>query len=63
MTSAINRGNGTLGLLVRDPAVYKQANAAIGNLQEMTRRINAGEGSLGRLLHDDQMAKSLSSAT
>jgi hypothetical protein len=27
---------------------YKQANAALANLQEMTRRINAGEGSLGQ---------------
>ena len=60
MAASINRGNGTLGLLIKDPAVYNQANAALANLQEMTRRINAGEGSLGQLLKDDELAKSLS---
>ena len=52
-------GQGTLGLLINDPAAYRRANAALANLQEMTRRINAGEGSLGKLLKDEQLAKSL----
>ncbi len=49
-------------MLIKDPAAYRQANLALANLQEMTRRINAGEGSLGQLLKDDALAKSLTSA-
>ena len=44
VTDSINRGRGTLGKLTNDPKAYDQLNAAIANLQEMTRRINAGEG-------------------
>src|SRR5919108_675317 len=53
----IRAGQGTLGLLMRDPAAYRRLNSALDNLQEITQRMNSGEGSLGQLLKDDKLAK------
>ncbi len=49
----IERGEGTLGRLVKDEAVYEDIRSITADLRSVADRIERGEGSLGRLLADD----------
>lgn len=53
IVARVERGEGTLGRLVRDDAVYTDARAIVANVRELSDRLNRGQGSLGRLLSDD----------
>lgn len=53
IVARVERGEGTLGRLVRDEAVYNDARAIVANVRDISERLNRGEGSLGRLLSDD----------
>lgn len=63
ITRKIDQGEGTLGRIVNDPALYEEAQNAATNLQAILARIERGEGSLGRMLTDstlyDNAAQSL----
>jgi phospholipid/cholesterol/gamma-HCH transport system substrate-binding protein len=63
ITRKIDQGEGTLGRMVNDPALYEEVQSAAANLQAILARIEAGEGSLGRMLTDttlyDNAAQSL----
>jgi phospholipid/cholesterol/gamma-HCH transport system substrate-binding protein len=50
---AINAGQGTVGLLVNDPQLYRHAVKTLGDLQHIADQINEGHGSLGKLIHDE----------
>lgn len=52
ITRKIDQGEGTLGRIVNDPALYEEAQNAASNLQEILARIERGEGSLGRMVND-----------
>ena len=51
----INRGEGTAGKLVNDPALYNELKETMGNLKEITRKINEGQGTMGKLVNDDKL--------
>ncbi len=55
----IRTGNGSLGRMARDPALYDNLTSATGRLDSTLARIERGEGSLGRLATDDAAAKHL----
>jgi len=55
ITRKIDQGDGTLGRMVNDPALYEEVQAAAANLQVILARIESGEGSLGRLLNDSTL--------
>lgn len=63
ITRKIDQGEGTLGRIVNDPALYDEVQSAAANLQAILARIERGEGSLGRMLTDstlyDNAAQSL----
>jgi phospholipid/cholesterol/gamma-HCH transport system substrate-binding protein len=63
ITRKIDQGEGTLGRIVNDPALYEEVQNAATNLQAILARIERGEGSLGRMLNDstlyDNAAQSL----
>jgi phospholipid/cholesterol/gamma-HCH transport system substrate-binding protein len=63
ITRKIDQGDGSLGLMVNDPALYEEVQGAAANLQSILTRIENGEGSLGRMLTDstlyDNAAQSL----
>lgn len=63
ITRKIDQGEGTLGRMVNDPALYEEVQSAAANLQAILARIERGEGSLGRMLTDstlyDNAAQSL----
>ncbi|MFN7139772.1 MAG: MlaD family protein [Limisphaerales bacterium] len=55
----INTGQGTLGLLARDPRLYNETTDAMTNLREILQKINRGEGSVGQLVNDDTLLKNV----
>jgi len=48
----IDQGEGSLGRMVNDPALYDDLHLAVGSLKTFLDRLENGEGSLGRLLKD-----------
>lgn len=52
ITRKINSGQGTIGKLVNEDALYNDARASLANLSEITDKINHGEGTLGLLVND-----------
>ncbi len=59
ITARIDRGEGTLGKLVRDDKLYKEMKNTVANLQEITKTIDKGEGTLGKLVKDDTLYKDM----
>ena len=53
----IEAGQGTLGKLTKDEALYKETATAMSNLREILEKINKGQGSIGKLLNDDSFLK------
>lgn len=55
ITEQVNAGKGTVGLLVKDEALYREATASMQNLREITGKINQGQGSVGKILNDREL--------
>ena len=60
ITAKLDRGTGTLGLLLNDPTLYNHASAALADarqsvqdLGQVTRSLADGQGTLGKLLRED----------
>ena len=60
ITGKLDRGTGTLGLLLNDPALYDRVNATMGevqqsvqNLGDVARTLSRGESTLGKLVTRD----------
>jgi phospholipid/cholesterol/gamma-HCH transport system substrate-binding protein len=52
ITRKINEGDGTLGRIVNDEALYDSLNAAIIDTQAVIRQIRSGQGTAGKLIND-----------
>jgi phospholipid/cholesterol/gamma-HCH transport system substrate-binding protein len=48
----INQGEGTLGLLVSDPKLYKETVETVAGAQKFIDSLNNPQGAVGMLLHD-----------
>jgi phospholipid/cholesterol/gamma-HCH transport system substrate-binding protein len=48
----INEGQGTLGKLMRDEALYAEMTALATAANDVTRQINRGKGTVGQLMND-----------
>jgi len=59
LTDGINRGEGTLGQLVKDKTTVEKLNKTLASLQEVTQKINEGKGSIGKLINDDETVRNL----
>jgi len=57
--AGINKGEGTLGKLTKDDALYKEATTAMTNLKEIFEKINQGQGSVGKLVNDESLYKNI----
>ena len=55
----VNKGQGTVGMLLKDPALYKETTTAMTNLKEIFQKINKGEGSVGKLVNDESLFKNV----
>jgi phospholipid/cholesterol/gamma-HCH transport system substrate-binding protein len=52
LAARMNRGEGTLGLLARDPALYRSLAGATAGADSVLGKVNAGEGSAGLAVND-----------
>lgn len=50
----VKGGQGTVGKLLTDDALYREALASVTNLREMTDKMNRGQGSVGKLINDQE---------
>src|SRR6266446_7464180 len=57
LIDGVNAGQGTLGLLAKDPALYKETTATMVHVREIMEKINHGQGSVGKLVNDDSLLK------
>lgn len=48
----INRGLGTLGMLVNDPVLYQETSQAMTSARKVIESLNNPQGALGMILHD-----------
>ena len=62
ITQAIDKGEGTIGKLVKDDTLYTQtketmveAKETLANLNKVSKQIESGEGTLGKLVKDDTL--------
>ena len=62
ISGKIERGEGTLGKLVNDDALYLETKSAVSNVndgmrdvKEIAAKINRGEGTMGKLVNDDSL--------
>ncbi len=52
IVSKINKGQGSLGQLLNDPALYRESAQAVANIRKFTGRLGEGPGLLATLLND-----------
>ena len=55
----VHSGDGSLGRMARDPALYENLTRLTGRMDSTMARVERGEGSLGHLSKDDAMAVNL----
>lgn len=59
----INRGEGTIGKLLHDDALYVNLNRTVVEFQALGKRIQEGEGSVAKFLNDPTLYNDLRGAT
>jgi phospholipid/cholesterol/gamma-HCH transport system substrate-binding protein len=52
IVDSIQKGQGSAGKLIMDPALYNEATSTVHELHVLTVNLNSGQGSVGKLLHD-----------
>jgi phospholipid/cholesterol/gamma-HCH transport system substrate-binding protein len=55
ITSQIQAGQGSIGKLIYDQALYSRMNQLSGSLQQIVTRVDRGEGTVGKLLADEAL--------
>jgi phospholipid/cholesterol/gamma-HCH transport system substrate-binding protein len=55
ITHAINKGEGTIGKLVKDDKLYKEVKETVSSLNQVAQSIEKGEGTLGKLVKDEAL--------
>jgi len=55
VAARLEKGEGTLGKLLVDDALFRDLKTAAVNIVSLTTRIEKGEGTLGKLLRDDAL--------
>ena len=57
IVEGVNSGEGTLGRLAKDEALYRETTAAMTNIKEIMQKINNGDGSIGKLVNEQEFYK------
>jgi phospholipid/cholesterol/gamma-HCH transport system substrate-binding protein len=53
----VNAGEGTVGMLLHDDALYRETTASMMNLKEILEKINQGQGTVGKIINDQELYK------
>jgi phospholipid/cholesterol/gamma-HCH transport system substrate-binding protein len=51
----VESGQGSIGKLIYDPALYNRVNATVAEFQTLVNDIAQGNGSIGKLIEDDEL--------
>ncbi len=51
----INAGEGTVGKLLHDEALYNETTASMTSLKEILQKINQGQGTIGKIVNDQEL--------
>ncbi|MBI3606789.1 MAG: ATP-binding cassette domain-containing protein [Nitrospirae bacterium] len=62
LADRLERGDGTLGKLLTDNAVYDKFDSALANINTVTKNLEQGKGTLGKLINDDAAYEKLNTA-
>lgn len=62
LADRLERGDGTLGKLLTDDAVYNKLDQALADLNQVTKNLEQGKGTLGKLINDDEAYQKLNTA-
>src|SRR6185369_13551383 len=69
VANKVSSGNGTIGKLVNDQAVYDRINSAASRLDaasdridKITAQVQSGNGTVGKLIYDDKLHQDASAA-
>jgi phospholipid/cholesterol/gamma-HCH transport system substrate-binding protein len=62
VVAKVNNGQGTIGKIINDPAIYDRLNASAGKINAMIDSIQQGQGSLGKLVASDELYNKANSA-
>jgi phospholipid/cholesterol/gamma-HCH transport system substrate-binding protein len=55
MTLGLSRGEGTMGKLIRDDALYQDMRTTMAGLKDTVSQIQGGQGSIGKLIKDEEL--------
>ncbi|UFS69014.1 MlaD family protein [Geomonas sp. RF6] len=55
ITSKLDRGDGSLAMLLNDRSLYDDASSAVTSLKLVSGKIERGEGTIGKLVNDDAL--------
>ncbi len=59
ITETIQKGEGTVGQLVKDRTTVDKLNKTLTSLQEVSEKINQGKGTIGKLVNEEETVKNL----
>ena len=59
ITGTIQKGEGTMGQLVKDSTTADKLNKTLASLQEVSEKINQGKGTIGKLINDEETVNNL----
>jgi len=59
ITESINKGEGTVGKLVKDKETVEKLNQTLASLESITKKINEGQGTLGKLVNEGETAENI----
>jgi phospholipid/cholesterol/gamma-HCH transport system substrate-binding protein len=51
----VESGNGSIGKLIYDPALFNKLNDTVSELQTVANEISSGKGSIGKLINSDEV--------
>lgn len=58
----INQGQGTLGKLINEDAMYRRLDSTVENVRVLTAKAAAGEGTVGKLVMSDELYQKIDRA-
>ena len=55
IVSFVQSGQGSIGKVIYDPALFNRANATLSQLQQIVTQLNSPRGTIGKLINSDEL--------